>query len=316
MNKRGKIFAIIFVILVIIILGFFAFYYVSNSGPIKNLIIEGNGSLSVIEKNYTTTMFYSGMRFNHLPVSVYIEPSCGETKNKRIDSALGMLSEKTILTFIESSNKQEADIDIMCSSSSQGETKGYGTYIAGEGGPTETVFTGKFYIIRKGEISLYNTPTDCKSPNVEIHELLHVFGFEHSQDIESILYPYSRCDQQFTSDIINTINDIYSQKALPELILSNLSLNTYSKYAWRYADFEITIANVGMFAADSSVLKIYSANKLVDEFNVSALDYGSSSTLTVENMKIPKSSELKFVVYYLGEEFDKGNNEIVAKLSE
>ena len=73
-------------------------------------------------------------------------------------------------------------------------------FIAGEGGPTSITNTSLYNVILKGKILLYKK-SECEEPIVELHELLHVFGFDHSQDPNNIMFNLSSCNQEISQDI-------------------------------------------------------------------------------------------------------------------
>lgn len=116
------------------------------------------------------------------------ENLCSEDRAKRIHDAFNIIESQTnkIILF-EYDNIYEGDIVINCYTSSyEGE---FEENIAGEGGPL--YYGGEGEII-SGEIHLYPNLEDdiwCKSyPSTELHEILHVFGFDHFYDNDSIMF--------------------------------------------------------------------------------------------------------------------------------
>ena len=66
-------------------------------------------------------------------------------------------------------------------------------------------------IIYSGELNFY-THRNCGTwPDLEIHEILHTFGFQHRDDRNSIMYPQQvRCDLgEIDEDIVDKLVEIY-----------------------------------------------------------------------------------------------------------
>ena len=61
-----------------------------------------------------------------------------------------------------------------------------GKFIAGEGGPTNITVSGKYNVITHGSILLIRE-SRCSIPTIAIHELLHVLGFKHSNNLRFII---------------------------------------------------------------------------------------------------------------------------------
>ena len=76
-------------------------------------------------------------------------------------------------------------------------------------------------------IYLYANPQNslnCNWPATELHELMHVFGFNHSMDSNSLMYPYlTSCNQKLDNSIIEELIRLYSIPNLPDLYFENIS---------------------------------------------------------------------------------------------
>ena len=109
-------------------------------------------SIGVDEKMqnvYTNGMqFYPNLRYSDKKISYSISQGCAGKKEKYVIDTFYLLSEKTILDFYETPDKGE--IEILCSEiAPSSENKDH--FIAGEGGPSEIVDTGLFYVILSGK---------------------------------------------------------------------------------------------------------------------------------------------------------------------
>ena len=308
---KASYFILFLLIIALIFSSYILFFKITefNSNPVileqKNITPNEN----IISYPYGELQYYPNMRFNHNNITYSIDSSCSEEKIKRIEKAISMLEEDVNeISFFYTNNN--ADIEIICENKNvPSEVKEY--FIAGEGGPTSVINTSLFYIIEKGKILLYNDKSSCDHPNVELHELLHVFGFEHSTNKESIMYSVSSCKQVLTEDIKNELKRLYSIENLPELYFSEIDVKKHGSYI----DFELKIKNQGLVKAKNIKLRIIStfSNNTIDEFDMGDIEYGEGKYLKVENLKIPfRTKDIKFEIVN-GKELN--NNNDVAEFS-
>ena len=141
--------------------------------------------------------------------------------------------------------------------------------------------TSLFGIIEKGKILLYDDP-QCDYPIVEVHELLHVFGFDHVENPKSIMYYLSGCDQRITPDMVELIDRLYSIEPLADVVISELVVVKKG----RYLDFNITVLNEGLVGVDEINLTILADDKEVYEINLGEIGVGYGRTLRVTNIKL------------------------------
>lgn len=155
--------------------------------------------------------------FSHMPISYYMEENCVGTEPERIKWGFNILSEQTnnILIFIESNNNS-ADIKITCYPNQKIEAEDDETIITlGLGGYSHignviTEGTLEFFSVRENSY-----PSSCMYfPSLEIHEILHVLGFDHNfEDPNSIMAPEIEedyCQDEIDKDILFTLRKIYS----------------------------------------------------------------------------------------------------------
>ncbi|MDO8609126.1 MAG: matrixin family metalloprotease, partial [bacterium] len=234
-----------------------------------------NFSISADDKN--DMQFYPNMRFPESKISYKIY-DCPLQKEDEFIRALEILEEKTSLTFYKVNSNEE----ISASCDSKSEMKG-GLIVAGEGGPTEVIKTDNFNVIMKGHLVLLRN-SDCKDPNIALHEILHVLGFDHSQNPENVMYNITACDQKLGDDTIDLINKIYSYPTLPDLNFENVSAKTHG----RYLDTVIGIRNDGLKKADDTKIIIYADDEQVKEIDLRSLDIGEGVQITLNNSWIVK----------------------------
>lgn len=315
MNKIKGLVRIIFLLILldIVILGYFYLWENPFEGP-KFLQIRNSNKLVIptnLDLNLSDgiTQFYPGLRFNHKDISFYIDPGCGDGKKIRMLQAFLLISEETGVLDFYPFPSDTADILIDCSGAlKKSEEK---SFIAGEGGPTKILNSTIYPIIVQGRIILYNE-SSCKEPVVEVHELLHVLGFEHINNPERILFPYLECSQTIDPRIIKVIQELYLTEALPELYFKEISTSR----SGIYLDFNVLIKNEGIGDAEGVLLQVYdgtveSRNK-VGSFNLETIKMGEGKALEVKNLRISFSSTDKiiFVIESDNSEYSFENNQI------
>lgn len=238
--------------------------------------------LSEVNAPGKIVQFYPNMRFKNKSISYRLESACTQTKWANIEKAFAILSERTVLSFYRSADNPE--IRVMCSEVFL-ESKEKGHFIAGEGGPSEIVNTTNFAIILNGRIALYRDEV-CDEPKIAIHEILHALGFDHHNNSESILYPTTGCNQEIDREIIEDINRLYSFDSLPDLAIEQLEANKTG----RYLNFDINISNIGLADSAGASLEVYAGEERVANFTIGALEVGMRKILSVQNVRLPRSS--------------------------
>ena len=252
-------------------------------------------------------VFSENLRFNHNDISYFIDGGCNSVRRSAMVEAFGLFAERMgIVSFYEVSG--DADIDVGCSDDyiEVGEQ----LFAAGEGGPSRIINTSVFKTIEKGKIVLYDEPR-CETPNVEIHELGHVFGFDHSPNPQNIMYNISRCDQKISDDMVDLIFELYSIEALADASIREVKAVTRG----RYLDFNITVLNEGLIGIDDINLTIFVDGEEVQVMELGEIGIGYGRTLKATNVRLPSSGieKIDFVVDSEGsvEELNEGNNVVV-----
>ena len=261
--------------------------------------------------------FYPNMKFNHNNITYKIDLNCLDDKKTRMINAFELLSSDVHwFSFSQEYGEIEADIDISCSQDEKynpdSSGVGHEFFIAGEGGAKEIIQTGRYNVINKGIILLYenlHNSVQCSWPNTEVHELIHVFGYNHSLDENSLMYPYLEfCDQKLDDSIIEELNRIYSEENLPDLYFENIS----AVKKGRYLDFNLTIKNSGDVDANNVSYSLLDDSEIVETKELKDLKYGAGIIIGVSNLKLIKrdSKEIKIIIDYFNKtsEIDKENN--------
>jgi len=270
------------------------------------------GEMQIPSKSETmVNQFYPNMKFNHNTIIYKIDPNCNEKQKARMLKAFDIVSAKiSLITFQE--NLEEPDIEVSCTENQEEDIK-ENHFIAGEGGAKEIIKTGRFNVITQGTIYLYNNletkSIDCEYPNVEIHELMHVFGFDHSEDKNSLMFPLlNSCDQELDQSIIIQLNELYSKENLPDLYFQNVSATKKG----RYLDFKLTIKNSGLVNTNNATLTILDDGEKIEEKDLGEIKFGAGISLETTNLKLARLNpkKIEFIIDKEDKikEIDEGNN--------
>lgn len=266
-------------------------------------------NLPELEGIWESGQFYPNMKFNHNSISYKIDSACSQEKRNRMISAFNELSSKVgLISFY--SVFENPDIEVSCSEYTKQIPGDY--FIAGEGGAKEIIQTGRYNIITNGIILLHGNPHGfykCDWANIELHELIHVFGFDHSADKNSLMYPYlNSCDQKLDASIINTLKDLYSEENLPDLYFKDINVVKKGKYL----DFNLTVKNSGAIDAKDVSFAVLDDGQLVKTFGLNDLIFGGGMRVEIQNLKLihKNPKEIQFVIDKddLIKELDEENN--------
>lgn len=218
MKLNGKI-----TLLILIVVFIFTWIYYSNDSydsydnyvdiyPISNNSLGSNDGVYTNFNNYPSDQFpdVDVYHWDHMPVTFTFDNSgteksrdCPDFQKERVRNAFQIIDDSTegIVSFKE--EEIYGDIFIWCYG-----VKGSGGYMS-EGDAYNNVNRN---IITQGDLSFY-THRNCGTwPDVEIHEILHLFEYGHKDDKWSIMNPIAaRCDLgKIDEDIVADLKNIYS----------------------------------------------------------------------------------------------------------
>lgn len=174
----------------------------NNNSSNKEISLTANIILNTLEKeNYSkNNKFY----WDHMPLTYSFlnlknknNSNCSNSQILRIKKAFKIIenSTKEKVRFKENIKFENEDIKIYC----RGVKFDSINYLD-EG---KTKYNVRNNQIRYGEINFYNHLNCGDWPDTEIHEILHLFGYEHINNPQSIMNPESEiCDLNKIDDWI------------------------------------------------------------------------------------------------------------------
>ena len=309
--------AIFFILVLVLVYAVYLLYTnIPGEQQRLNVSLQNKSTVTKPLSAAPVKQFYPNMKFNHKDISYTIESSCTEKQKQRIQKAFVELQAHVPhIYFIETS--QKPDIDVICSSiTKEAITEDY--FIAGEGGAKEIVQSGEYNIINDGIIYVYDkqkNSKECDYPNIEMHELLHVFGFDHTEDKNSIMYPFlESCDQVLDDSIIKELNEIYTMQDLADLSFEDIAVVKKG----RYLDVNMTVKNIGTIPAEDTNIHFITDDEIVQVYPIEELSFGTGITISITNLRIKLSSDTIELVLDKEnkiKEIDKKNNKAIITLN-
>ncbi len=212
MKKIFKVFIGIAFILALLIISFATYYYFE--GKKISAFYDKWENADYFNKSYS-------QHWGHFPLR-YKNYNCPNYQIERIERAFDILEYNTQLSFIELSEFDnqygynpyiEEDIAIFC----ENVTEFLNGKWDGEplGKSQIAVFSDDKSIISYAELTFYYVDDyffihRCQTyPSIEMHEILHIFGFYHSDDEDSIMHPAIKRCSELSWKEINQLNRIY-----------------------------------------------------------------------------------------------------------
>ena len=301
MNWKAT-FGFIFLLIVVILLALYWFFPLDSS----EFFVKTKETNFTLD-NSTDMQFYKNMRFPEPRISYKIDSDCILQKQEDMKRGFDIIEDLTILDFYPVNSNEE--ISVTCSNKNVREQGGL--FIAGEGGPTKITQGGEFNVIYQGTILLIRD-SKCPKPNVAMHELFHVLGFNHSKNPNNLMYPISKCNQEISQDMIDLIDKLYSVPSYADLSFENVSASMNG----RFLNTNFTIRNYGFKNATSSKLKLYADGKQIESFDITPVNIGEGRFISLSNIFISQLNinELEYNLETNFPELDKENNIVILEI--
>lgn len=284
---------------VVLLSSLMVFYFFPFSTVDFTLKKSVNYNFSVLQ-NKETMQFYPNMRFQNTGISYRIS-DCPLQKQNDMEYAFTVVENLTSLLFYPVNGNEQ--IYITCQDIAIIRD---GLFIAGEAELKNITVAGEFNVITSGDILLIRE-SPCPKPNIAIHELFHVLGFNHSSNPENIMYPVTNCDQTIGQDIVDEINRIYSIESKPDLVFQNVS----AMMSGRFLNLNMTVVNAGLKDAGESTVTISVGEIVVREIDLVPLPIGVGRIITMR-IFVPQMNvkEFELAINDNFGEISKDNNKI------
>ncbi len=199
MEKKGWRNMIIFIGILVLV----ASVFISFSGDFP----ENSYAVHEEEKVEDNFSNVEKLHFSHMPITYSYAESCIGTILPRLEWAFDILENETegLLSF-ENINGSEVNINFVCYST-QNVEEGFITY----GQSLIEEYSGS--VIEKTTIEFWSVREDTRPPscftfpNLELHEIMHSFGFDHIENNRySLMYPEAAWTECIAKDVIITLH--------------------------------------------------------------------------------------------------------------
>ena len=296
-------------LLVLIDLIFFLYIYIDYKYPDKIQVLNVNPSINsassnLIKINSEIKMMYPNLRFNHNNISFFVDNNCDDIKKMQVLMAFMIISNQTSILNFYPTGEVGADISVLCSK--QTRDSGKNEVVAGEGGPV-VINNSVHPMITTGKVLLYDQ-ISCDYPVTELHEIIHVFGFEHTNDPNKIGYPYLDCRQRLDEATINILKEVYSTEPKADLYFTNVSATKVGKYL----NVGVEIDNAGIVDAKEVSFDIYLGEIKIGNYGLNEINLGAGKTIYLTNLKLPNNNEKRVLlnITSITPEYEYNNNKL------
>ncbi|MBR9704321.1 hypothetical protein GOV12_02835 [Candidatus Pacearchaeota archaeon] len=276
---------IITIIILLSLIGVFTIFYSNKPSESTNLT---QYAIKEFDQNESDLQIYKNMRFNKRLISFNIDNTCNDFQKNRINNSFNIITNETRTLWFYNVTKNE-DIFITCNES---ENISEGYVKVGEGGAYSVIYTGDYHVINKGKITLFNKSEFCDYPNTIMHELLHVFGFKHLVNNNSIMHNVSNCNQKLDSNIIKELIKLYNIQEVPDLSFEDVNFQKNS----RYLNFEAVVLNRGLREGNNITLDVSLSNKKIKIIDLGSIKPGEGKTIKVENLFINNNKKINLIL--------------------
>lgn len=190
----------IMLIIIVTLLFLTANYIKTNNEVLTAKVIESLDNQNI---SFEIKQIKQNFAFESPNISYSISENCSLNLTSRFLEALKIIETNTTIRF--SNTRANPEIQIVCLNSEINREEDL--MKISEGGPilsyNNTILESKIILYEINNLK-------CEFPVIELHELLHAFGFDHTRDPKSVMYPIFTCKKALDKDIIELLNKIYN----------------------------------------------------------------------------------------------------------
>ncbi|MBI1978942.1 MAG: matrixin family metalloprotease [Candidatus Aenigmarchaeota archaeon] len=174
----------------------------------------------------------------------------------------------------------------------------------------DAIDTGLFSLVRSAEMLYTPTSSECENKITIVHEIGHVLGFAHTTDVKSVMFPSVDCSAKITDEMKQTLRNLYSIEALPDLYFGDVNAEQHDKYII----INFTVWNRGLITSENVSIEI----KLDDETKMHTLPAMSSGAGWMIPDAIYTERNVDLITLTIDSsqaksDFDRDNNAIILK---
>lgn len=236
------------------------------------------------------------LRWNHLPLTVYIDDSLIKQKNPDYATdairALDMWGKTGTVSF---SVVYTSDADITIKWVPSLKEKATDTL-----GNTDIKFINisRLGVIQKAEIELL-TRSDSRElnsddmTNLALHEIGHAIGLHHTNEddiMNPVLIIPSKSVKDISASYINNLEELYNIPAKPDLkmVEVNVTKSSFTRLGrdYFYLNISTSIQNTGLIDAGNFKMRVSADNTVVNDETLQKLEFGNTLNIFQGNLRV------------------------------
>jgi len=265
-------------------------------------------ALSWIPVNITHEMMYGRVRWNSSTITFYSEIRENYTL-QFIRDAVDTWNKKTVIKFVEVDKPEEADFIVRYPKLNEFNWTETIRYL-GEA-QIYLIDTGLFNLSTRGEMLYLTTNEECKSRATALHELGHIVGLAHSSDAKDIMFTFAECDRSITDEIKQTLANIYSIEALPDLYFGNVKVEKVGKIL----NLNITILNRGLVASKNVSIEVKANDDIIESYDLQSMEPAVTAIIQHEIPTTKNFDSVSITIdpLHVQDELDRENNLMILR---
>jgi len=215
-------------------------------------------------------MIYEKVRWNSSTITFYSKIKENNTLQTIRDGIDTWNKEAAdLIKFVEVDNAQKANFIIRYATSGEYEEKKTAAITVTLGEALLTTYnTGLFNLTTYAEMLYTPTTNECENKITVIHELGHILGFAHTSDVKSVMFPTVDCSAKITDQMKQTLKNLYSVEALPDLYFGDIKAGKVVKNVV----INFTIWNRGLIKSENVSVDVKTDENMVKSYDIPSIE--------------------------------------------